>query len=126
MTDIDDTQVSSGSTIGLTQQGRDALDVLEAKKWFANGVAAFRVAVTYAIANGVEPTTSGSFGTVWSVASIDREGDFKPVVELLAGSSLTWDAIQRLGDAGLKAMARESSAATLVKDVILNVNTETS
>jgi len=119
MAEIEDIPSAGGSTVGLSTQGREALELIEAKKWFSNGAATFRAAATYAIAKGISPSSDGAFNTVWSVATIDKEGDFKPIIELLVGESVTWDFIQKLGDAGLREMAKDASAVILSRELLI-------
>jgi hypothetical protein len=118
-TDDDATGVSSRSTIGLTAAGERAMEVLMEKKWFATNSGAFKAAVAYAIASGVEPTVGGSFKTIWNVGTLDKSGDFSATIAQLLDVRDPWDAIQGLGDAGVRALAERVAIADVPTEALL-------
>lgn len=93
------------ATIGLSWEGKTALASILDKKWFNTGEAAFRTAVAFAIARDVPPTQGSSFTTTWNVGTIDRH-DFKALIDVVLERQVDWDEVQRLGDAGLREIAR--------------------
>ncbi len=96
------------ATVGLTDVGRAALSRIMEHKWFSSGDSAFRSAVAFAIANDIHPAEAGHFETVWNVGTIDKGGDFRATVEMAVGRPVQWDEIQRLGDAGLRELAKRA------------------
>lgn len=92
-------------TIGLTPAGRQALQVCMGRGWFVSGESALKFAAAYALANEITPTAGGSFETIWNVGTFSRAPEFRETVEIVTGSEDVWDAIQRLGDAGLRRLA---------------------
>lgn len=112
--------VNSRTTIGLTSTGKKALDVLWDKGWFTTRDSAFKAAVAFAVANGISPTASGSFETVWNVGTLDRNGDFRETISLLLERQDPWDDIQRLGDAGLRKLAEIAPAADVPTEILLS------
>ena len=89
------------------------------KKWFASLDAAFKVAVAYAIANNLIGTPDSSFSTIWNVGTLARGGDFKATVDAVVGEEVSWDRIQRLGDAGLRALAARAEIAEYPLEALL-------
>src|SRR6266496_1549378 len=75
------------TTIGVTEQGAQALERLLARKWFSTDMAAFKAAVAYAIANGIPPTSDGRFKTTWNRGSLERNDDFIEVISLFIGTN---------------------------------------
>ena len=111
--------IASRSTIGLTSAGEQALAVIMDKKWFATKDSAFKAAVAYAIANNLAPTASGSFNTIWNVGTLDKSGDFSAIVGLVLDQRNPWDAIKRLGDAGIRALAERAPVAEVPTEALL-------
>lgn len=109
-------------TIGLTPDGRQALETLMTRKWFGTEAAAFRAAVAYAIANDIKPTETGPFDTKWNIGTLDSRGEFIGVIELVVGTSRPWDRCRRLGDAGLRAMAERAEVVELPTELLLGRN----
>ena len=91
--------------------------VLE-KGWFSSGDTAVKVAVAYALSNGLQPTTSGPFETVWNVGTLDR-ADFRAIVSLISGQSEIWGLVQGLGDAGLRELAQKALASDVPTELML-------
>jgi len=114
----DTVEARSRRTIGLTQQGKEALATVKAKGWFRTEMGVFKAAVAYAIANGLQETTEGSFTTGWNLGSLDPEGDFEQTCKaLLDVDDDPWDRIRRLADAGIRKLASDAAAAEVPSEV---------
>jgi len=119
-TGVDD--VDSGEdlqTIGVTEQGAEALDALLRRGWFSTEMAAFKAAVAYAVANDIPPTSEGRFKTTWNTGSLDKNGEFIDTLVLLLGPQRPWDQVRRLGDAGLRHLAARLDSADVPTELFL-------
>ena len=116
---------SSRVTIGLTAKGADALNALMAKNWFGrNNYLAMQMAVAFAIANDIPMTTEGSFTTIWNIGTFDKTGEFKSTIGIFIDDSNIWDAIQRLGDAGLRVIETRLSSASFPSEIFITKENE--
>jgi hypothetical protein len=106
-------------TIGVTEQGAQALERLLARKWFSTDMAAFKAAVAYAIANDIPPTADGRFKTTWNRGSFEGKDDFIEIMTLFIGTNRPWDQVRRLGDAGLRQIAKKLDSADVPSDAFL-------
>lgn len=112
------------TTIGVTEEGGRVIDELKKREWFATGEAAFRSAVVFALANNLEPSSSGSFSTTWNIGTLDRDGAFMRTLEPLLKPSRPWDQIRRLGDAGLRVFGSRLDTANMPSDLFVSVSEE--
>jgi len=102
-------ETAARTTVGLTTEGRDALDRVMSAGWFTHNYDAFKFAVAFALAAGITPTSdSGSFSTIWNRGTLDPDERLSKLVNLLSPSPDIWDQIRRLGDAGLREMIKRN------------------
>lgn len=114
-----DVTTPSRTTIGLTSAGKAALDRVLDANWFSSGDSAFRTAVAFAIAHEIPRTAEGPFETVWNVGTLDRE-NFRGLVALILGDEQPWEQIQRLGDAGLRVLAKMADDVDVPSEALLS------
>jgi hypothetical protein len=112
--------VTSRTTIGLTESGKDALAQVMAAKWFSEDRFAFKFAVAHALANSLPPTddSGGPFGTIWNRGTLDPDDRLVELVSIYSDESDIWDFIRRLGDAGLKDLAAKRSHIGMPSEVL--------
>ena len=112
------------TTIGVTEEGSRVIEELKKREWFATGEAAFRSAVTFALANNLEPSSTGSFSTTWNIGTLDRDGAFIRTLQPLLNPNRPWDQIRRLGDAGLRVFGSRLDTANVPSDLFASVSEE--
>ena len=98
---------SMRTNIGVTAAGAEALARLVAEEWFTTNIDAFRFGFAYALANEISASTEppGAFTEMtWNVGSVDPDGRIMSLVDMQHPSDDPWDAIRRLGDAGVRAI----------------------
>lgn len=102
-------ETTARTTVGLTPEGRDALDRVMTSGWFTHNGDAFKFAVAFALADGIAPTSEATgFSTIWNRGTLDPDERLAKLVNLLAPAPDIWDQIRRLGDAGLREMVMRS------------------
>lgn len=126
MTNIDAPVARAMRTnIGVTAQGAEALARLVAEEWFSNNIDAFRFGFAFALANEIPGSTepSGAFTEMtWNVGTVDPDGRLINLVDMQHPSEDPWDAIRRLGDAGVREMIERGLHLGSLMDVLGSVD----
>jgi len=102
-------ETATRTTVGLTSEGRDALDRIMTAGWFTHNYDAFKFAVAFSLAAGIAPTDdTASFSTIWNRGTLDPDERLAKLVNLLSPAPDIWDQIRRLGDAGLREIVKRN------------------
>ena len=92
-------------TIGVSTAGEESLELLVSRGWFDSDVVAFRVALAYAVAAGLEPSSGVGYTTKWNAGTLDPDKRLQDLVQTFASAPRPYEAAQALGDAGLRRIA---------------------
>jgi hypothetical protein len=92
-------------TVGVSTIGEDCLELLVSRRWFDSDVVAFRVALAYALAAGLEPSKGVSYTTKWNAGTLDPDKRVQDLVQTFTSSARPYETAQALGDAGLRRIA---------------------
>ncbi len=117
MSEID--QVSMRNTIGLTAEGRGAMEQVMSAGWFSTNGDAFKFGVAFALALSLQPTPDpAAFSTIWNKGTLDPEDHLATLVGLLSPCDDPYDRIRRLGDAGLREIVKRNLHFGLPSEIL--------
>lgn len=93
------------TTVGVSAEGEQCLALLMSRGWFDKELSAFRIAVTYALANQMAPTEHATYTTKWNKGSLEQGDMLADLITQFYDTDRPYDMAQSLGDAGLRALA---------------------
>ena len=112
MSDLASIKSEDKTSVGVSSSGQDVLSNMISLGWFASELVAFESAVCFAIKCDLNPSTDGSFPTKWNKGSLS---EIVSLVETYFQSETPVRLVERLGDAGLLALAeRIPNAVSIV------------
>lgn len=98
-------------TIGLTNEGRQAIEKLMARNWFAEEMEAAKFGLALSVSEGLTPSVITRGDTKWNVGSFDNDGFFKALISAVyLGTDTPYKVMEYLINAGLERVAKELDA----------------
>jgi hypothetical protein len=112
--------------IGLTPKGDDALQVLVADGRFANQTDAYRFAISYAIAAGLDPVDApqGGYNTKFNaLGTLESGSSIRDLIDILAVGDLRrpFATAEKLAELGVREIARRLEGNESLADIMTGV-----
>jgi len=93
-------------TVGVTPEGAGNLAALMDTGWFQDEMDAYRLAISIALAEGVDADSVTGAQTKFNVGTLDRDGRLRQLVTALHDSAKPYELSERLANAGLQVLRR--------------------
>jgi hypothetical protein len=125
----DSRDVSDGKTdLGLSEIAHSHLKRLKEDGYFGEMKDAYKFAVALALAHGAIAPSLGRRTTVFSIATIDKDGSMRDAIVALRplGDEDVYKVAERLAEWGVEELYRRASGGTLsFQDLLQEVRTRT-
>lgn len=93
------------SVFGATEEGNRAIEYLvKEKAWFDDERAAFRVAIAYGLAKGIQPTVGGRYKSKWNIGTLEQNGRIRALLIQAGYGKDPYTYVNAIGDAALREM----------------------
>jgi hypothetical protein len=93
-------------TVGVTPQGAENLAALMETGWFQDEMDAYRLAISIALAEGIDADAITGAQTKFNVGTLDRDGRLRQLVMALHEPAKPYELCERLAHAGLELLRR--------------------
>lgn len=93
-------------TVGVTPEGADNLTALMETGWFQDEMDAYRLAISTALAEGIDAGSVTGAQTKFNVGTLDRDGRLRQLLTALHDSAKPYELSERLAHAGLQLLRR--------------------
>lgn len=114
-------------TLSASDSANTAIEALTSSGWFADGIEAYRVAIAYALAKGLEPSDVPervNATTKYNVGSVDPEGRVRNLIGLLRpeDAERPYATAEWLAEAGLARIVRELDEGSLLSEIVQSLD----
>ncbi|WFE62421.1 hypothetical protein [Micromonospora sp. WMMD714] len=109
--------------IGLTAKGDEAIQALVADRWFANQTDAYRFAISYAVAAGLDPADApaGGYNTKFNaLGTLESGSSIRDLMDILGigETHRPFATAEKLADLGVREIARRLEGNESLADIM--------